>query len=320
MSETVSSTANDLSGVAADAVICSDELNQMADLDATLISKKKEIILAAAQKLQDKYADDTSIICAKVQKLFARDRVAGSRTVYASVSRRYVASVLPANFKRSYNTGDTGTRTDDIEDEDDTPANLTEELMQLFADLFGSTAGLARDTLDQLQELRRSDSAEDQAAYTKAMGDIQHILTHKGLAALLKSTQKQMCTIAQLSDALDFLKQMQIDVAAVKKMYDRRVKFPTATKLLLRMIFVHHSFAEVAAKLSLPKKYGAKWLAAINKDENLRRFSELTSCPSCGLQFERYIEAAYQAQQKGLPDPPAFSVCIPKPAKKGKRK
>ena len=275
---------------------------EMAELEAMAEeqdSRKRDLVLAAAEKLAEKYAGDTTVVSAKLQALLSNDRRIGDRKIYGTVSKSYISDILPPEYKRAYAVP---------EPRDDTPLNAMEEMLARAADLAKSIGVIMQDTLTELQDLRQSGRPGDFELYEKAIASATEIMTHEFHAKMMEDLRRQLSTIGQLGDFVAFLKNMEVEVAALRRLADKRHKFSTAAKILLRMVFTFRSYDHVASTLSDARRYGGKWLSAINRDPELSRFLKSVRCPHCKFDFEKWIEKAKLAQECGIDMPPIDST------------
>ena len=130
-----------------DDVIIRIEMAELESMAEEQDSRKRDLVLAAAEKLAEKYAGDTTVVSAKLQALLSNDRRIGDRKIYGTVSKSYISDILPAEYKRAYAV---------LEPRDDTPLNAMEEMLARAADLAKSIGVIMQDTLTELQDLRQS--------------------------------------------------------------------------------------------------------------------------------------------------------------------
>ena len=277
-----------------DDVIIRIEIDGLTSLADEHNSQKRDLILAAADKLAAKYAADKTVVSAKLQAILSADRTVRNRKIYAIASKSYISDILPAAYKRPYATP---------EPLDNTPVNAMEEWVARAADLAKSISGIMSGTLDELQELRRSGDPADRKLYKLAEAATAEVMTHSYHARLIADLHRELSAIRDLDGYISHLKNMEVEVASLRKLADRRHKFSTAAKILLKMVFTFRSYDHVASTLSDARRYGGKWLSAINRDPALAAFLRIVRCPNCLFNFERWIERARIAQECGIDMP-----------------
>ena len=138
-----------------DDAIIRDELRELREIGKNARDAKRRLILSAAAKLAEKYADDPSVIASKLQALIAKDRVAKNgetgevlRHEYALVSKAYVYDILPPMYKREYKSE---------KPEDPHPINLFEECLYHMESVAKNMATVMTNLIRELPTLRSSD-------------------------------------------------------------------------------------------------------------------------------------------------------------------
>ena len=295
----------------ADDVIIREEVDALDDLAAEQDGRKRDIILRAADKLGEKYADNPSIVGQRLKNIIARDRLiklpdGTERQVFARVSPAYVYMIIPARYKVEYEAVDP-------EEESAKREGLTP--LERFLDDAGALCLQLGPMLDahaaQLEDMRTSKNKEDQEAFAAAAAEFDS-LNKLGAAKFAAHTHEivrlDLSGPAELTGAMtQSLARAEADAAALRKLSDRRIKFSTATRIILRLIFLFRHYGDVAGKINHSKKHGAKWLASIDKDESLAQFTSLTACPNCRFDFDVWMEKARERQERGLDAPPVDS-------------
>ena len=113
-----------------DSVLIRSELQELADIESSVIGRKKDIILQAADKLAMKYVDNPAVVSTKLKAILSKDITVmengKATTTYARISPQYIMDVLPAKYKQANSRRD--------EKKDDTPTNLFEEALALMAE------------------------------------------------------------------------------------------------------------------------------------------------------------------------------------------
>ena len=271
-----------------------NELKELRELVDTSKDAKRRLILAAAEKLAEKYKADTSVVAGKLQTLIAKDRVKKNRHTgevlgmdYALVSKGYVYNLLPKAYKREYAEKDTS---------DAEPINLFEECLTHMASISKNMTTVLNDLIRDLPAMR------DTEEYARIQTDFTEITKHENVQSVIEHLRKQMSTIRHLGDFAEILKTIDAEVASVKNLLDKRQKYSTAVKILLRMAFYYRSYDHIAKTLS-GKKYGGKWLAAVQSDSELNRLISKIQCPCCNFSFESWLEQAKENERRGLEMP-----------------
>ena len=298
---------------ASDAVYLKKELDEMDDLyeSHNFENEKSKVILRAAEMLKEKYPDSQNIISSILCKFWATDlKDKKTKTIikHAKMSRSYLLEILPPQYKREYKKK---------EKKSNEPANLFEEAIRRTADICKDLAQVYNEMYSQVKEMQDSEDAQDHEILTEIQNDFADSISHEYHMKVAEELKKQMSEIGHLDDYIIFLKETEAAVISLKHLFDKRRKFSTAAKIILRMIFQFKLFDDVAKKLNSNKKYGAKWLGTIKNDPHLSKFIKLTQCPNCQFDFDRWIEDAEARHQMGLePQLIDSSFCVPKKKKK----
>ena len=298
----------------ADDVIIRDELAALDDMAGRDDRFKRDIIRAAAEKLGAKYAAQPTIVAQRLRQLIAQDRMVhlpnGTvRQVYARVSKAYLYMAIQPEYRSEQSAAWRGGPDDPDAPDDAGPASDLERFLNAATGMMVSMAPALEAHMEQLDSMKRGNDAADRAAYDEVVADFDKLnrMGGKELADYLHEiASDELGSMGLSGTILKWTERLECDAAAIKKLSDRRVKFSTATRLLLRMIFMFRHYGDIAGKLNHTKKHGAKWLASIDKDEMLARFVDLTSCPHCHFDFELWMEQARERQARGL-DTPAVS-------------
>lgn len=279
-----------------DNVIIKFELEQLTELAKDQEEVKRKLILAAAEKLAtEKYNDNQKVIASKLQALLCKEIPArdGNPAIYAKVSKSYLYDVLPIQYKHE--------KKKQVK-QDDTPENLFEEFLTRGVDICKDLSTVLNESLNSVQALRKSDDKKDQKLYKEIKSDWEDFVRHDTLIKNFEKLQKELSDIGQVDDFINFIKLIEAEVISIKKLADKRQKFSTATKILLKMVFTIRSH-DYLAKTLTGNKYGGKWLSAIEKDEELQRFLGMIKCPKCNFNFEQWIEKAKQCERMGIAVP-----------------
>ena len=279
-----------------DAIYLKKELEEMEELydDNNIDDEKNKIILQAAEKLADKYPDNLSSISSILCKFWASDiRHKETKEIisHAKMSRNYIATVLPAEYKREYKKQ---------KKESSDPNNLFEEAIRRIADICKDLSHVYTEMYDHVKELETSEDQKDQQILKEIKNDFEQAISHDFHQKVMDKLKKQMFGIKHLDDYIIFLKEIEAAVVSLKHLFDKRRKFSTAAKIVLRMIFQLKLYDDVAKKLNANKKYGAKWLGTIQNDPHLSKFIKLVQCPNCQFNFDRWIEEAEARHSIGL--------------------
>ena len=270
-----------------------DDLYETKNFDI----EKNKIILTAAQKLADKYPDDLSSISSRLSKLWSIDKIDKSTKEiiqHAKMTRTYIADVLPANYKREYKKQKKETHE---------PADLFEEAIRRIGDICKDLSMVYTEMYDHVQDLARSEDPKDQKLLKEIKDDFNKSIKHEHHEKVLAALAKELSDIRQMKDYIIFLKEVEALTTSLKHLFDKRRKYSTAAKIVLRMIFQVKLFDDVAKKLNENKKYGAKWLGTIKTDPHLSKFIKLTQCPNCQFNFDAWIEEAESRYKIGLAAP-----------------
>ena len=151
----------------------------------------------------------------------------------------------------------------------------------------------------EIQEVRQNDP-DTYDALQVAFADM---CKHENIARMIETMKTQLSKIRHLAGLVDFAKMLDADAQALKNLLDKRQKYSTAVKILLRMAFFYRSFDHIA-KILTERKYGGKWLSAIKTDPDLDRLLSKIQCPCCGFSFEKWLEKAKECERRGLEMPP----------------
>ncbi len=256
-----------------DELILKDEISQMDEVSA----RKSVIILSAAEKLASKYADNPTVICSKLQKIWG-----------ARVSRAYIYDTLPETYKRAYKVAPKPAK-------DDSPQTTFQELMVRLAD----ASRVQADTFDSILK----QCQEDPDLEKELTADLEKIIKdfHNNFDANVKEQARALSKIRHLAGFIDLVKDLELQVDACKNLVDRRRKFSTAVKLTLKMMIIYKSYNDIATSLNLKRKFGAKWISHIDHDKTLQKLITHTSCcPSCGWNYAVWLEKAASDQRLGF--------------------
>ena len=280
-----------------DDAIIRTELKELRELASNAKDAKRRLILAAAYKLAEKYKDDTSVVANKLTALIARDRVKKDKFTgeilgneYSIVSKAYVYDILPNDYKRSYSTTQA--------EYDQHPTNLFEECLTHMAEISKTMSTVLSDLIRDLPALRTKEPEQ----YDQIKTEFEEITRHENIQNILDHLKKQLSSIRHLEDFVKILKTLDAEANSVKNLLDRRQKYSTAVKILLRMAFYYRSYDHIAKTLS-GKKYGGKWLAAVQADTELTRLISKIQCPCCNFSFESWLEQARENEKRGLEMP-----------------
>ena len=150
--------------------------------------------------------------------------------------------------------------------------------------------------MDQCQESPELEAEIEQELLTQIK------LVSKNFDVYVQDFKKLMSHCRELSDFVEVIKNLEIDMDACKKLLDRRRKFSTAFKLELRMAMIFLSYDHIASKLrtSDGNKISAKWISFVNSDESLDRIlTRANCCPACNWDHTRWLEQAAAAEKVG---------------------
>ena len=280
-----------------DSVLIRSELQELADIESSVIGRKKDIILQAADKLAMKYVDNPTVVSTKLKAILSKDITVmengKAKTTYARISPQYIMDVLPAKYKQANSRRD--------EKKDDTPTNLFEEALTLMAECLDVASATTKNMLKTVQKIR----TDDPKLYNEIKSDFETLACSEGVAELRRSLAKEVSHLRNITDFVEFQKHILATLKSLQSLQDPRQKFSTAAKLNLKILFITDSYDHLAAQLT-GNKYGGKWLSMIDRDKILDRFQKLIECPNCLFDGSRWIEAAKHSQQEGL-DIPAYS-------------
>ena len=297
MSESISDYSN-----VNDSVLIRSELEELAEIESQVLGRKKDIIMAAADKLAMKYADNPSVVCTKLKSILSKDITilenGKPKSTYTRISPQYIMDILPAKYKQANSRRD--------EKKDDTPMNLFEEMLDQMCDCLDVASATTKNMSKAVKKLRETDKAE----YDSIKVQIQEICTKEGVAKIRRYLNKQLSEIRNMSQFIDFIKDMQATYRSLQTMQDPRQKFITVAKLNLKLMFIGDSYDHLAAQLT-GNKYGGKWMSMIDRDEVLKKFQKLVSCPNCNFDASRWYEKAHQNQMEGL-DIPSYEDFVNK--------
>ena len=300
-----------------DSVIIQDELDELDREAAAGESRKRDLVLAAAEKLAPKYADEPTKVGRRLLALIARDRRivlddGTERTVFARVSRGWLYAVLPPKYTREYDPDvdddkDEDGEYPDEEEEQDEAGRQFQDYLDAGAQALEHAAAAMQEHAAQYDEMRRGGRAERAAAaeLSAEYARTARMSADKLADHLAADAREALAGLQCMTDAPSaYVRRTEADWAACRKLADRRIKFSTATRLLLRMIFQFRHYGDVAGKINHAKRYGAKWLSNIDRDETLAQFVDLVSCPNCQFDFELWMERAKERATRGLEIPP----------------
>ena len=166
-------------------------------------------------------------------------------------------------------------------------------------------------TPPQLEDMRTSKNKEDQEAFAAAAAEFDS-LNKLGAAKFAAHTHEivrlDLSGPAELTGAMtQSLARAEADAAALRKLSDRRIKFSTATRIILRLIFLFRHYGDVAGKINHSKKHGAKWLAQHRQGRVARPVHLAHGLPQLPVRFRRLDEKARERQERGLDAPPVDS-------------
>lgn len=252
-----------------DSTLIRQETNELQEIMKYHSTRKKELIIQAAEKLSAKY-DDKSVIGNKLVKAWED----------LDISKKYILLNLPKEYKREYNK------------EKVTPnqvSNLFGELRKLCLDMgnmFGTWQKkmLDKDTADQTKDL---------------LIDIHKIHEHAELA--LKELIEDMCKITQFSQLQELVKIYREEVVAMREILDDRVKFTKSWLLTLKMILLYKSYDHVASMLVYQKKYGAKFQSQKDKDKTLEQIlTRAGHCPKCDFDWQNWMQRSTKRLEQGI--------------------
>lgn len=252
-----------------DEAILRDEIAEMKDITAS----KEKIIKQAAEKLakSGKYDDDLTVICSRLVK------------VWSEISKSYIAKVLPDTYKRPY-----------IKKEEDVAADLFEEILFRFEDIHNELAKISADLIKKCRDDENVKKDLEQAL-AQSIHDF-----HEYPDAYLKDLKKQLSTIRQLENLIEFLKKQENDIDYIKELIDYREKLDPFMKLRLKMMFFENHFISLGKKIH----YSDKWMSITNRDETAMKIvGELRCCPACGYDMSEWFVKAKIAYEKGQPIP-----------------
>ena len=263
-----------------DSVIIQHITNELKEITTYHADRKSVLIKDAARLLAEKY-DDTSVICAKLQKEW-KD---------IDISKSYISLQLPEEYKRVYSKPEQPTETQltqylaRLEDVLTAHAKIYREFRKAAI----ADEDVAHAMQDEIMEVHYSHNVKERAAYVDAQ---------------LNELRSQMSNIGNFSELVEVVKILQSETHSINSLTDPRVKYSTAFKLTLKLVFLFRSYGGVAKMLSSSKRHAAKWLSAVDDDEQLKRIIEKTACcPSCGWSFATYLERAKYAEMHALPIP-----------------
>ena len=277
-----------------DSVLIRSELQELADIESSVIGRKKDIILQAADKLAMKYVENPSIVSTKLKAILSKDITVmengKAKTTYARISPQYIMDVLPAKYKQANSRRD--------EKKDDTPTNLFEEALTLMAECLDVASATTKNMLKTVQKIR----TDDPKLYNEIKSDFGTLATEAGVAQIKLYLEKELSEIRNIKQFVNLLKNILTTARSLQSLQDPRQKFSAAAKLNLRILFVTDSYDHLAAKLT-GNKYGGKWLSMIDRDPRLKSLAELIKCPACLFDGARWIEKAKHCQDEGLEIP-----------------
>ena len=289
----------ELYGEFTDESLIKSELEALREMAHEQDGMKRDIILRAASKLEEKYDSDLTVISARLQAILCRDKTKHGKKEYLIVSKAYIIDILPDQYKRSYAI---------TPENDDTPVDALEEFILRAADVAKSISSLCNSTLRDIQALRRSKDEHDVETYEAIVEAAKYVISHEFHEKVMAEMKIKLSTIRHVDDLVEMVKHLQAEAATCGKLADKRHKFSTAVKILLKMVFTFRSYDHIASTLSNQRRYGGKWLSSINRDPELARFLKIIECPQCHFGFERWMEQTRTNMDAGLEPPPPDAV------------
>lgn len=240
-----------------------------------LKSDKEKIIKQAATLLEEsgKYKDDLTVIASKIHHK------------WDWISKSYIYDILPDKFKRPY------TKKEDAIAED-----IVDEILLLMADQLEELSQICNDIFKKCKEDQnvKNDVSE---ALKQAIHQ-----THTNLDKFVEKLRKELSTIGQLQNLLEFVKNQQTDIDYIKTLTDYRENLDVFFKIRLKLTFVQEHLADVGKKIH----YSSKWMSATKRDPLLDNLiQKFRFCPCCGWDMAEWFIKSSIAESKGrkIPEP-----------------
>ena len=281
---------------------------ETAALKAVLFQEhghKKQLVVEAGHKLAQKYADDTSVVCARLQRCWAG----------LEITANYIQRCLPPEYKQQRHNphgtgqpttvtgeGGGGNRPDGGEGDDEALYPDDDDLGPSSPSASHNTPPTTHDdpaaqywdaTQDMLTAMSRAIRA---MAAATARSPEEASAAHAAITTMNSHTPKQF--LAEIREAT-------ASAQGMAALQDGRQKYSTAMKITLKTLYLFLAYEHVAGMLYGARPHGAKWMSKIDHDPEIHTLMERAGkCPSCGWDQAVWYEKAREAQRMMRKVPP----------------
>ena len=254
------------------------------DLRKSKLIKKSAILLAESHK----YDDDLTIICSRLKKAFN-----------GKVSNSFINQELEPKYKQILKK---------IDDNDNTPIDIYEEIIYQLEDQAESLYNLAKDIKSKTKD------KETKQAIFVGLNNLVHDF-HENPLDYMKSLNIQSPSInGGLTKLLNNIKSLSAELATLKEMTDDRVRMDIYLQIHCKILLLQGwTYSGLAKKIH----YSKKWISALDKkiaipkgssreevfSEVFGFLNEIRRCPNpnCGLDYTKFMISLKKRSDLGEP-------------------
>ena len=251
--------------------------------------QKSNLIKNAALLLEEshKYDDDISVICSRLKKVFG-----------GKISNSFINQELPQKYKRSIRK---------LDDDDDTPLDIYEEIIFQLEDQAETLYNLAKDLR------QKSKNKETKQAMKESLDDLVHDF-HANPLNYMKALNIKFSTDGDLKKLLKVIKLLSAEMETIKEMTDYRVRMDIYLQIHCKILLLQGwTYNGLAKKIH----YSKKWISTIDKkiaipkgsskeevfSEVFKFLHQVRRCPNskCGLDYTKFMISLQKRFDLGLP-------------------
>jgi len=228
-------------------------------------------IYRKAAKELETYYDDTTIICARLSRVFPKEQ------------SRLIRKALDTKYKRGY-------------DKQVLESNLPITVEELFLELKQTLEGLLKVTNRVVEKIRASPTIQN-----KIHNNIELTEQEKEEFALCIEYQKTIFssfgTMAELKKYIESVRNMSLEAKLIQDEFDNRLKLDEYKRVIVKLYDLVYRYR----KIGKVWHKSAKWIKQIVEDPELEKIiAQADKCPECRFEWGPMFNKQAKRIEKGL--------------------